>query len=101
MRAVPARLMTSTGLIGKGLRDMPLLARDRVRYVGEKVAVIAADSREAAEAALAAIVVDYEELPTISSIEEAVRADAAVLHPERSTYVRGHGSRSFQQTSRT
>src|SRR5438067_763215 len=36
-------------LIGKTLRDMPLLARDRVRYVGEKVAVVAAETRDAAE----------------------------------------------------
>jgi carbon-monoxide dehydrogenase large subunit len=76
-------------LVGKGLHDMPVLARDRVRYIGEKVAVVAADSRDAAEAALAAVVVNYEELPTISSIDDAIRADAAALHPDRSTYVRG------------
>ena len=39
-------------LIGQMLRDIPLLARDRVRFVGEKVAVVAAESRDIAEEAL-------------------------------------------------
>jgi CO/xanthine dehydrogenase Mo-binding subunit len=76
-------------LIGKNLRDMPVLARDRVRYVGEKVAVVAADSRDAAEAALAAIKVDYDELPAVSTIDEALRPSAPVLHPDRASYQRG------------
>jgi CO/xanthine dehydrogenase Mo-binding subunit len=77
-------------LIGKALRDMPVLARDRVRYVGEKVAVVAAETREAAEAALAAIEVEYAELPAISSIDEAIRPDAPPIHPGRERYQRGH-----------
>src|SRR5688500_11087297 len=42
-------------LVGRGLRDMPMLAGDRVRFVGEKIAVIAAETRDAAEDALDAI----------------------------------------------
>jgi CO/xanthine dehydrogenase Mo-binding subunit len=76
-------------LVGKALRDMPVLARDRVRYVGEKVAVVAAESREAAEAALAAIQVEYEELPVISSLDEAIRPGAPTIHPDRASYQRG------------
>jgi carbon-monoxide dehydrogenase large subunit len=80
-----------TTLIGKSLQDMPLLARDRVRYVGEKVAVVAAETRDAAEAALAAITVDYEELPALSNVDDALAPGAPELHPDKLTYKRGHG----------
>ena len=73
-------------LLGKNLHDMPLLASERVRYVGEKVAVVAAESRQAAQAALAAIVVEYEELPVVSNIEDAIRQGATPLHPHRASY---------------
>lgn len=75
--------------VGKNLRDMPVLARERVRYQGEKVAVVAAETRLAAEAALAAIQVEYDELPVISSIDEAIRPGAVSIHPDRLSYQRG------------
>jgi len=50
--------------IGRFLLDIPVLARDRVRFVGEKVVAVAAESPDIAEAALALIDVQYEELPT-------------------------------------
>ena len=76
------------------MKDMPLLARDRVRYVGEPVAAVAADSVEIAEGALGLIDVQYEELPFVTDPVEAIRPGAPVLHdnpgqyknaPERST----------------
>ena len=53
------------GLIhtGRRLMDYPILARDRVRFVGERVAAVAAETREIAEEALRLIDVEYEELP--------------------------------------
>src|SRR6266446_5025836 len=45
--------------MGKVLRDMPVLCWDRVRYIGDRVAAVAADTLEAAEAGIAAIEVDY------------------------------------------
>src|SRR2546428_2493821 len=54
---LPDRL---TGII---LKDMPVLARDRVRFIGERVAVVGAVSLDIAEEALSRIEVDYEELP--------------------------------------
>lgn len=63
-------------------RDEPALARDRVRYVGEPVAAVAADSARLAEAALAAIRVDYEVTPAVLSFEEARRETKTPLHPE-------------------
>lgn len=81
-------------LTGLRMKDMPVLARDRVRYVGEPVAAVAADSAEIAEEALHLIDVQYEELPFVTDPMEAIRPGAPVLHdhpaeyknaPERST----------------
>ena len=67
-------------LVGRRLRDMPVLARDRVRFAGEKVAAVAADDLDAAEEALLLIDVEYEELPQVFDAEEAMTPGAPVLH---------------------
>ena len=91
-KAVPGVLAVMTAsdlpdsLVGRRLRDLPVLARDVVRFVGEKVAAVAADSQEAAEEALLLIDVKYEELPAVFTAEEAMAADAPTLHPEMSGY---------------
>jgi CO/xanthine dehydrogenase Mo-binding subunit len=81
-------------LTGLRMKDMPVLARERVRYVGEPIAAVAADNPEIAEEALAAIEVQYEELPFVTDPVEAIRPGAPLLHdnpaayknaPERST----------------
>src|SRR5262249_6354068 len=48
-------------LLGRRLKDEPIVARDRVRFVGERVAAVVADDLDAAEEALALIDVEYEE----------------------------------------
>ncbi len=63
------------------------LAMDRVRYVGEPVAVVLAESRALAEDALDLIKVDYAMLPPVTSIEGALADDAPVLHPKVGTNV--------------
>ena len=73
-------------LVGRRLRDMPVLARDVVRFVGEKVAAVAAETQEALEEALLLIDVEYEELPPIFDSHEAMSADAPTLHPEMPGY---------------
>ena len=73
-------------LVGRRLRDLPVLARDVVRFVGEKVAAVAADSQEAVEEALLLIDVEYEELPAVFDAHEAMAPDAPVLHPAMSGY---------------
>jgi len=55
---------------------------DRVRFVGDRVAAVAADSEAIAEEALLAIRVEYEELPAVLSIDEAVADGAPVVHSE-------------------
>jgi CO/xanthine dehydrogenase Mo-binding subunit len=72
---------------GRRLFDWPVLAWDRVRFIGDYVAAVAAESREIAEAAAAAIEVEYEELPAILDQDEALVEGAPILHPEPEKYV--------------
>ncbi len=58
------------------------LARDRVRYVGEPVAVVAAESPYIAEDALDRIRVEWEPLPAVSDVEAALRPGAARLYDD-------------------
>jgi len=70
------------------IRDRRILARGRVRFVGEAVAAVAAESPEAAEEALELIRVDYEALPAVFDAEEAMRPGAPVIHPDLLHYAR-------------
>jgi CO/xanthine dehydrogenase Mo-binding subunit len=72
--------------MGKILRDVPVLCWDRVRYVGDRVAAVAAESKEAAEAALELIEVEYEELPAVFDPLEATRPEAPLIHEDPKTY---------------
>ncbi|HEV8357218.1 MAG TPA: molybdopterin cofactor-binding domain-containing protein [Gemmatimonadales bacterium] len=60
----------------------PLLAWEKVRYVGDGVAMVVATSRAAARDALELIEADYEPLPAVVSPEAATRPGAPALHPE-------------------
>jgi carbon-monoxide dehydrogenase large subunit len=72
--------------MGKGLQDIPLLALDRVRFVGEKVAVVAAESSDIAEEAIHAIDVEYEDLPAVCDVGDALKPGAPVIHPGLKSY---------------
>ena len=63
--------------------DQPVVATDRVRHVGEPIAVVAAESRDLAEEALELIEVEYAELPAVFDILEAMKPQAPVLHEQR------------------
>jgi CO/xanthine dehydrogenase Mo-binding subunit len=67
---------------GRMCKDVPTLAKGVVRFVGEKVAAVAADTIEIAETALELIDVEYAELPAVFSTEDAMRPGAPVIHPE-------------------
>ena len=58
----------------------PILARDQVRYAGEPVAAVAAETASSAEDALAAITVAYEKLPAVADQETAMEEGAPCLH---------------------
>ncbi|WP_432837964.1 xanthine dehydrogenase family protein molybdopterin-binding subunit [Dactylosporangium sp. CA-092794] len=67
---------------GPVYRDQPVLAMDRVRYVGEPVAVVAATDARVARAMAAEIDVKYDELPAVFTPQEALAGDAVILHDE-------------------
>jgi carbon-monoxide dehydrogenase large subunit len=76
-----------TGLrIGRCIYDTPVLADGVVRFIGEKVAAVAAETEEAAEQALDLIEVEYEELEPLLDPVEAAKPDAPVLHPDLLSY---------------
>jgi len=64
----------------KAQMEMWALARERVRYVGEPVAVVVADTRYLAEDAADLLLVDYEQLPAVTTIDDAIESNAPVLH---------------------
>lgn len=68
----------------------PVVAMNKVRYVGEPVAAVAAVDRATAEEALALIQVDYDELPAVVGIEAAIRRDAPLVHEDRSGNIGTH-----------
>ncbi len=72
--------------LGRAILDWPVLAHEKVHFVGQYVAAVAAETREIAEAAARTIVVHYEEFPALYDAESALRADAVVLHEERAKY---------------
>ena len=57
-----------------------MLAYDKVRCVGDAVALVAAETEEIAKAALKLIEVDYELLPVVASAEAALAEDAPLIH---------------------
>jgi carbon-monoxide dehydrogenase large subunit len=72
--------------VGLRMKDMPLLATDRVRYAGEPVAAVAADNEEIAEEALQLIDVRYEQLPFVTDPLEAIKPGGVVLHDNPAAY---------------
>jgi len=75
------------GLIAE---DQPVLCGDVVRYAGDRVALVVANSTEAAAAAARLVRVEYEELPAVTNAREALAAGAPLVHPENGTNVVGH-----------
>jgi carbon-monoxide dehydrogenase large subunit len=76
-----------TGLrIGRCIYDTPVLADGVVRFIGEKVAAVAAETEEAAEHALDLIEVEYEEMEPLLDPQQALRPEAPVLHPDLLSY---------------
>jgi carbon-monoxide dehydrogenase large subunit len=76
-------------LFGSAIKDQPFLAIDRVRYVGEPVVAVAAESEVEAQEALDLISVEYEELPAVVDMTAALDPDAPLVHPDLHTYKRG------------
>ena len=71
---------------GRRLFDVPVLANERVRFIGERVAAVAAETKDQAEAALALIEVEYEELEAVFDVDEGLEPGAPVIHPDFNDY---------------
>lgn len=78
-RDVPVNLNTLLSLLDFGLDDEPILSTDRVRYKGEPVAAVIAETESQARDAAAAIRVDWEPLPHVLDVEEAVKPGAPTV----------------------
>ncbi|MUT67068.1 xanthine dehydrogenase subunit D [Paenibacillus sp. NEAU-GSW1] len=80
--------------------DQPVFCEDVVRYIGDAVAAVAAETEELAEQALTLIEVDYEPLTIVDDAETALRPEAPQLHPggnvlHRSSHCFGNPPQAF------
>lgn len=89
VRAVLTGKDTPIHRSGMMIDDRHVLCHERARFVGDAVAVVVADSEDAAEEARDLIQVEYRELPALFDAEEAMRPDCrVVLHPDLPNYSR-------------
>jgi CO/xanthine dehydrogenase Mo-binding subunit len=69
-----------TNKIGFAQKDQPVLGDEKVRFIGDPVALVAAETPGAAEEAISLIRVDYEDLPGVFNPEEALLPDSVKIH---------------------
>jgi CO/xanthine dehydrogenase Mo-binding subunit len=86
VKAVITAHDASSRLVGASLKNMPVLAQDRVRFVGEEIAAVAAIDSDAAEEAIALVHAEYDELPAVFDPLEAMKAEAPLIHPDYASY---------------
>jgi CO/xanthine dehydrogenase Mo-binding subunit len=72
--------------VGRFMRDVPPLAEEKVRFVGERVAAVAADDPDIAEEALNLIQVEYQQLPAVFDPLEAMDPASPLVHEGSPTY---------------
>lgn len=77
---VPHNVYTILTLIQVGPEDETVLATDKVRWKGEAIVAVLANSERAAQEAAAKVKVDYEVLPAVLSIEDALKPDAPIVN---------------------
>ena len=83
--------------------DQPVLCEDKVRAFGDPVAIVAAETREQARAAAAAVKVTYEKLPVMKTSEEAMAPGAVQIHPHspnlcyQQPQIKGDAAKAFKE----
>jgi CO/xanthine dehydrogenase Mo-binding subunit len=81
VRAVlTAKDIQGTNTFGPIIADQPVLCDKKVRYIGDAIALVAADNEEQAERALDEIRIEYEPLQVITTTEEGLQPDAPLIH---------------------
>lgn len=99
-----ARDVRGTNRIKTFFPDQPVLCEDRVRCLGDPVAVVAAETRAQAQRAAAAVEVDYEPLPVIKTPAEALAEDAVQIHAQwpnlcyRQPQIKGNAERALAES---
>ncbi len=87
--------------------DRPILCEDRVRTLGDAVAVVVAETREQALAAVEAVKVEYKQLPVLSSVEDALAPDAIQVHDHaqnlcfKQPVIKGDAAKAFAEAAYT
>jgi len=76
---------------GHALRDRPIVAIDEVRFAGEPIAAVAANTEAQAEAALLSILFEYADLPVVASLDAALAPDAVLVHEGQTREGFAHG----------
>jgi CO/xanthine dehydrogenase Mo-binding subunit len=71
---------------GDNIKDLTPMARDKVRYIGEPVAAVIADTPQHAVAAMEKIEATYEPLPVYTDARDAMAEDAELIHEENGSY---------------
>jgi CO/xanthine dehydrogenase Mo-binding subunit len=84
--AVVTGLDLEMGFYGIDLQDQQFFARDKVRFVGEPVAAVAATTRDAADEAASKVRVEYEELSAVFDAESAIASDSPRVHEDVNAY---------------
>src|SRR5512139_3233127 len=92
-------LIHSTATDGQPMKEPkhPILAQEKVRYVGDQVAIVIAETYSQAKDAAELVEVDYEVLPAAVEVRDAVKAGAPAVHAEaldNKCYVWGHGDKA-------
>lgn len=88
--------------VGIILKDEPILVTDKIRRVGDALALVAAENKQIAEEALELIDVELEELPVISTIEQALDEKSPAIHGEsnvlaKKQMVKGDVDKAFEE----
>lgn len=86
VKAVITAADTPNILYGMYVFDRYIFARDQVRHIGEPIAAVAAVSKKIALQAIQLIEVEYADLPAVFTIEEALKPDAPIIHPDVEDY---------------
>lgn len=82
VKVVTAQDIPGINRHGLVVKDQPVICDERVRYLGDTVAVVLAASEREAEAALSAVVVEYEVLPSVMTAAASMVESAPKIHPD-------------------
>lgn len=80
VRVATARDVPGSNYIGYVVQDRPVLCHEKVRFVGDSVALVVADTPESAELGARAVAVEYEPLPAVFEASQATQQGAPMIH---------------------